>query len=117
MIEELNDEQWNEKVIERKGWVLVDFWRPECGPCRMLSVVLQDIDSRDSILERPVFAKVNTNESRKLARSLDIRMLPTLILFKDGVEVERKIGLMTATMLRTWFRRKMSDEDSVPEKI
>lgn len=80
----------NFKPVIRKGIVLVDFWAPWCAPCKMVLPVLNDIaETEDDI----TVAKVNVDDQQPLAKKFKVRNIPTLILFKDGTEVHRFVGV------------------------
>ena len=70
--------------------VLVDFYADWCGPCRMLAPVLQDISYERSNVK---IVKVNVDEAEKVAQRFGIMSIPTLMVFKDGKEVSKKVGL------------------------
>ena len=70
--------------------VLVDFYADWCGPCRMLAPVLQDISSERSNVK---IVKVNVDEAEKVAQRFGIMSIPTLMVFRDGKEVSKKVGL------------------------
>ncbi len=72
--------------------VLVDFWAPWCGPCKMLSPVVEKVAGKYG--DRVGFAKLNTDENPSLAGSLGISGIPTLILFKGGKAVDRIVGFV-----------------------
>lgn len=84
----------NEKEFEsatKEGLVLVDFFASWCGPCRMMAVILEDVQKE---LEGKVeIYKVDVDNDEKLARSFGIMSIPTLILFENGKEVEKHVGL------------------------
>jgi thioredoxin 1 len=72
--------------------VLVDFWAPWCGPCRLVSPVVESLGVAHS--EKIAVAKVNTDENQQLAMRYSIFSIPTLIVFKDGREAARLVGFM-----------------------
>jgi thioredoxin 1 len=86
----VTDESFEELVLNSSLPVLVDFWAPWCGPCRMIAPIVEDL-AKDYD-GRAVIAKVNTDENAAVAGSLGIMGIPTLILFKDGAEVDRIVG-------------------------
>ncbi len=80
------------EVLSAEKPVLVDFWAPWCGPCRLVSPVVEAIGQAHS--EKLQTAKVNTDENQQLAMRYSIFSIPTLIVFKDGREVSRLVGYM-----------------------
>jgi thioredoxin 2 len=81
--------------------VLVDFWAPWCGPCRMMAPVLDRTAAERATVLR--VAKVNTDEQQQLAGRFGIRSIPTLILFRQGREIARQSGAMDAASLSRWL--------------
>ncbi len=86
--------------------VLVDFWAPWCGPCRMMAPVL-DRTAAERATELRV-AKVNTDEQAQIAGRFGIRSIPTLILFREGREIARQSGAVDATTLSRWLDRALT---------
>ena len=85
--------------------LMVDFWAPWCGPCRMMAPAFEEAAR---MLEPQVrLVKVNTEEAQGLAGRLDIRSIPTLALFRGGKEVARTSGAMDAGRLVAWARQHL----------
>jgi thioredoxin 1 len=87
----VTDASYQQDVIESNLPVLVDFWAPWCGPCRIIGPVVEQL--ADEYAGRLTVAKVNTDENRATPGSLGIRGIPTLILYAGGQEVERVVGV------------------------
>lgn len=85
--------------------VVVDFWAPWCGPCRMMAPVFAQ--AANALKTRAQFVKVNTEEEQALAAQYNIRSIPTLALFKNGREVDRIAGAMDQTRLMAWVGRHL----------
>jgi thioredoxin 1 len=86
----VTDDTFEEVVLKAGMPAMVDFWAPWCGPCRMVAPIVEDLAREYD--GRAVIAKVNTDENVGTASSLGIMGIPTLILFKDGMEVGRVVG-------------------------
>jgi thioredoxin 1 len=85
-----NEDDFNEKVLQSEIPVLVDFWAPWCGPCQMVSPVVEEL-SRD-YLDKLSVCKLNVDEVSSVAAQYNIMSIPTLIIFKDGKVVDQIVG-------------------------
>ena len=89
MLIKLNNQNFEEEVLNKEGFVLVDFYADRCGPCRMLSPVIIELASERNDL---VVGKINVDNDGNLAYKYDVSSIPTMILFKDGKEYKRMVG-------------------------
>lgn len=100
LIQLINEEKFSEET--QRGIVLVDFFADWCGPCRMLTPVLEKIATEFSGKVR--VGKLDIDASQKVAGQLQIVSIPTLILFKEGKEVGRVVGLRDFEALKTFVQ-------------
>lgn len=91
------DQSFVTDVDQRPGVVLVDFWAEWCAPCKALLPVLGEI--ADVYAGEAAVVKINADENKATVGRFDVRGLPTLILFKDGVEQERVLGMTSKTRI------------------
>jgi thioredoxin 1 len=89
-IPEVSDNNFQAEVLESETPVLVDFWAPWCGPCRLVTPVLEQIaDERGEELK---IVKLNVDENQQVAGNFQVMQIPTLILFKGGEVAKKVIG-------------------------
>jgi len=90
MVKEINDKNFNEEVINSTKPVVVDFWAPWCGPCKMLGPVIEDIEKE--LGEKVTFLKLNVDENPVTSQTYSVSSIPTLLVFKGGVVANKLVG-------------------------
>jgi thioredoxin 1 len=95
LIREINDDDFEQVVLQSDRPVLVDFWAPWCGPCRALAPTLAEVAA--DWADRARVVKLNVDVSPSSAERFSVRAIPTLILFKGGREVGRLLGAANRT--------------------
>lgn len=89
---EVNTNEFKQEVLEATQPVLVDFWAPWCGPCRMQAPILEEFGKENSDVK---VVKVNVDDNQELAAHFNIMSIPSLLVFKNGVKVNQAIGLQS----------------------
>ncbi|MGD1698997.1 thioredoxin [Dapis sp. BLCC M229] len=93
----VTDSSFNQQVLESELPVLVDFWAPWCGPCRMVAPVVEEI--AEQYKGKIAVVKLNTDENPNVASQYGIRSIPTLMIFKGGQRVDMVVGAVPKTTL------------------
>ncbi len=91
MTTQLTSQEFKTQVLETKGVALVDFWAEWCPPCRALTPTIDQLASDQE--GNALVAKVNVDEAKDVASQFNVSSIPTVIVFKDGKEVDRLVGL------------------------
>ncbi len=98
---ELTEDNFETKVIQATVPVVVDFYAPWCGPCKMLAPVLEQLAGE--FAERLKFARANVEVTPELAASFEVSGVPTLMLFRGGEAVDQAVGFSGLRQLKTWL--------------
>jgi thioredoxin 1 len=102
----VTDSTFKAEVLDSDAPVLVDFWAPWCGPCRMVGPVVDEI--ADQYGEKLKVVKVNTDENPQIASQYGIRSIPTLMIFKGGEKVDMVVGAVPKTTLSTTVEKYLT---------
>jgi len=96
-VSEVSDGNFEAEVMRAAGVVVVDFWAPWCGPCRMMGPVVEEYANEN--IGKVKMCKMNTDQNIKTAQRFRIMSIPTLIVFKDGQVVDQFTGAMSKEQL------------------
>lgn len=101
----VTDSTFKQEVLDSEVPVLVDFWAPWCGPCRMVAPVVDEI--ADQYVGQIKVVKVNTDENPSVANQYGIRSIPTLMIFKGGQRVDMVVGAVPKTTLASTLEKHL----------
>lgn len=97
-LKEVNAENFEDSVTKTDNVVLIDFYASWCGPCRMLSPIIEELN--EEIGDSVDMYKVNIDDNLEIAKQQNVLSVPTLILFKNGEEVSRLVGLRQKSQIK-----------------
>ena len=94
---QLTDANYKENVLDKKGIAVVDFWAEWCGPCRMITPVIEELATEYE--GKALVAKVDVDENAELSQQYGVRSIPTILILKDGEVVDKHVGVITKQAL------------------
>jgi len=89
---EVEEQSWDAEILNSDKPVLVDFWAPWCGPCRIVAPVIEDLAGKYS--DKVKFAKINVDDNPRIAGNYQVMSIPTFILFEKGESKKRFVGAL-----------------------
>ncbi len=114
-MQHITQNNFKEEVLNHKGVVLADFYAEWCGPCKMLTPMLNELES-ETTSSQVKFVKINVDENPELSSMFGVMSIPTVILFKDGKVAEKKIGIATKTAYIELIEQTKNSKPSNEEK-
>ncbi len=99
----VTDKTFEKEVLKASTSVLVDFWAEWCAPCKSLAPILDEIEKSGSLDIK--IANLNVDDNPKIAKEYGIRGVPTLLLFKDGKEAAKQVGLIPKQKIIKWIEQ------------
>jgi thioredoxin 1 len=104
MLTEITDKDFKQEVLDSNQLVLIDFWAPWCGPCKMLGPILEDLAQEVSNVK---IVKINIDENLEVPSQLGIRSIPTMMLYKGGENIATKIGVLPKNSIKEWIESNL----------
>ena len=98
MVTEVNDQSFENEVLKCDIPVVVDFWAPWCGPCRMIAPVTEKLS--EEYANRVKFCKLNVDENPEMAQKYGVMSIPLLLFFKDSQQVDSVLGAVPEAMIK-----------------
>ena len=100
-VKAIDDNTFEQEVLQASNAVLVDFWAEWCGPCKMIAPILDDLAIEYE--EKLTIAKVNIDQNPETPGKFSVRGIPTLMLFKNGEMVDTKVGALSKSQLKAFI--------------
>ena len=108
----LTDETFSHAAEAQPGLVVIDFWAPWCGPCRVLGPIVDRLAIRYN--GRATFVKINVDENPETASRFGVRSIPALLFFNDGVAVDRTVGVIPELILQAKVEQLLTSHAPAP---
>ena len=104
---EISDKEFHEKVLKKslKMTIVVDFWAPWCGPCRILSPLLEKLEKKYK--GKFILVKINTDENKETAKTYKVMSIPSVKMIKEGKVVAEFAGALGEEVVREWLDRNL----------
>ncbi len=109
-MKDITKEQWEKEVITSDKPVFVDFWATWCGPCQMVSPIIEELAKEYE--DKVNFIKVDVDQNKELASKYNIFSIPTLAIFRDGKVIAQAAGAASKESIRTYINKNIQTEAS-----
>jgi thioredoxin 1 len=106
MVTEINDQNFESEVIKSTIPVVVDFWAPWCGPCRLIAPVTEKLS--EEYANKVKFCKLNVDENPEMSQKYRVMSIPLLLLFKDGQQVDGILGAVPESIIQPKIKALLS---------
>ena len=107
MVIATSKQTWENDVLKSDTPVLVDFWAEWCGPCRMVSPILEKLG--ETMSDEIKIVKLNVDENQEIAQNYEIRSIPSLLIFREGKEIARTVGAATEQTYEKFVKNSLSN--------
>lgn len=94
---EFTDSNFQEAALDKKGVAVVDFWAEWCGPCRMITPIIEELATEMD--GKATIGKLNVDQHKEVSMKYGVRSIPTILILKDGEVVDKQVGVISKTAL------------------